>query len=336
MKIQKVKLTFFIFALLVATSFAVFALAEENSTTDKNIFLDSDQDGITNAEEKSYGTDPYKADTDGDGYSDGIEVKSGYDPLKPAPGDKLVNQTNTALATASNTSVLKKVAGTETTKDDPSNLTTELSTKVNDLIAQGEKDNKTVSIDDLDSIINETATNQLTFDDLPKIDESTIKIKEQNYSSFSTDEKKKRENEDATEYLTAIGYIVATNSPQSIQTTDDIQKIYSDVLNNMTAFSGDTSSIPEYFTNLSTKGKQMLEQMKDIEVPSSMIDYHIKGLQLANYAISVGEQTKEQQDDPVAMMISVSKMDSLLYMAQSLFSEISSKLNFLGISTFAS
>jgi len=66
--------------------------------------IDSDSDGLTDVEEKAYGTnpnsvdtdgdnlsdyeeikiyhtDPLNSDTDGDGYSDGVEVKSGYNPL---------------------------------------------------------------------------------------------------------------------------------------------------------------------------------------------------------------------------------------------------------------
>lgn len=45
--------------------------------------VDSDNDGLTNAEEKKYGTDPLNPDTDGDGYKDGDEVKAGYNPLGP-------------------------------------------------------------------------------------------------------------------------------------------------------------------------------------------------------------------------------------------------------------
>lgn len=43
--------------------------------------VDADNDGLTNAEEKKYGTDPLNPDTDGDGYKDGEEVKAGYNPL---------------------------------------------------------------------------------------------------------------------------------------------------------------------------------------------------------------------------------------------------------------
>lgn len=49
---------------------------------------DSDSDGISDAEEKRLGTNPYLADSDRDGYLDGDEVKGGFDPLKFSPGDK--------------------------------------------------------------------------------------------------------------------------------------------------------------------------------------------------------------------------------------------------------
>lgn len=51
--------------------------------------VDSDADGLTDAEEKIIGTDPNKADTDGDGYLDIAELKSGYDPL--VPGGKVTD-----------------------------------------------------------------------------------------------------------------------------------------------------------------------------------------------------------------------------------------------------
>ncbi|BFD25255.1 MAG: thrombospondin type 3 repeat-containing protein [Candidatus Parcubacteria bacterium] len=44
---------------------------------------DTDNDGLTDAEERVAGTDPENADTDNDGYSDLQELLSGYDPLVP-------------------------------------------------------------------------------------------------------------------------------------------------------------------------------------------------------------------------------------------------------------
>ncbi len=54
---------------------------------------DDDNDGLTNAEERRYGTDPHNPDTDGDGLSDGLEVKTyRTNPLKPdTDGDGLTD-----------------------------------------------------------------------------------------------------------------------------------------------------------------------------------------------------------------------------------------------------
>ena len=49
--------------------------------------LDSDGDGLTDAQEIDLGTDPSAPDTDGDGLDDGAEVAAGSDPLDPSsPG----------------------------------------------------------------------------------------------------------------------------------------------------------------------------------------------------------------------------------------------------------
>lgn len=45
--------------------------------------VDSDGDGLSDAQEIIIGTDPFNPDTDGDGFSDGVEVASGSDPLNP-------------------------------------------------------------------------------------------------------------------------------------------------------------------------------------------------------------------------------------------------------------
>ncbi|HUT22687.1 MAG TPA: thrombospondin type 3 repeat-containing protein [Candidatus Bipolaricaulota bacterium] len=52
--------------------------------------VDSDKDSLTDYEEvKIYKTDPLDPDSDDDGYKDGEEVSGGYDPLNPAAGAKL-------------------------------------------------------------------------------------------------------------------------------------------------------------------------------------------------------------------------------------------------------
>jgi hypothetical protein len=46
--------------------------------------IDSDGDGLSDAQEMILGTDPFNPDTDGDGFTDGVEVAAGSDPLNPA------------------------------------------------------------------------------------------------------------------------------------------------------------------------------------------------------------------------------------------------------------
>ena len=45
---------------------------------------DSDNDGIADVDEPTYGTNPYKWDSDGDGYGDGEEIVFSTNPLNPA------------------------------------------------------------------------------------------------------------------------------------------------------------------------------------------------------------------------------------------------------------
>lgn len=47
----------------------------------KMLVKDSDHDGISDDDEKVFGTDPQNPDSDGDGFLDGAEVKEGYNPL---------------------------------------------------------------------------------------------------------------------------------------------------------------------------------------------------------------------------------------------------------------
>lgn len=47
-----------------------------------NLPKDSDNDGVTDMQERSYGTNPFKADSDADGRSDLKEIEAGTNPVK--------------------------------------------------------------------------------------------------------------------------------------------------------------------------------------------------------------------------------------------------------------
>jgi len=66
-------------------SFDVFNLPAAPVVAADSALLDSDADGILDADETAiYGTDPGNADSDFDGVADGAEIAAGTDPLDPA------------------------------------------------------------------------------------------------------------------------------------------------------------------------------------------------------------------------------------------------------------
>jgi hypothetical protein len=69
----------------LATSTPVIATTTEKISSSAQSVInpnkDSDNDGLTDADEAKYGTNSNNSDTDGDGFKDGAEIASGYNPL---------------------------------------------------------------------------------------------------------------------------------------------------------------------------------------------------------------------------------------------------------------
>lgn len=67
----------------IVTVILVAVAIEGIETCRRLLFSDSDDDGLWDAGERAYGTDPHNPDTDGDFISDGLEVnKYSTNPLK--------------------------------------------------------------------------------------------------------------------------------------------------------------------------------------------------------------------------------------------------------------
>jgi hypothetical protein len=345
-KIKKVKISLAVFFGLLIVSFTMFSYAQENSTSNKNIFLDSDQDGLSDAEEKVYGTDPFKADTDSDGYSDGQEVKSGYNPLVPAPNDKIISSSETkasaqsaapvsptSASSNSNTASSSTKSTASKASTDNQNVTQELSSQLTDLINNKTSGSQDISMDDLDSIIGQlTASSTLTFDDLPDIDSKEIKIKKQNYSNLSESDRQAKEKDDAEQYMTAVSYIFLNNAPTKITKSDDLNNFSKEVISQVQSLSDSFSNI-SYFENLAVKGSDMLKELKDVEVPADLVDIHIKGLQLITYAVSLKDKYKINSDDPASSVLALSEVENLMSLFQQYSSDSGEKLTELGVST---
>ena len=62
---------------------SVLALAVACAPAEVDVPLDSDEDGLMDAEEQELGLDPASPDSDGDGYLDLDEIESNTDPINP-------------------------------------------------------------------------------------------------------------------------------------------------------------------------------------------------------------------------------------------------------------
>lgn len=252
---------------------------------------DSDGDGLTNSEEKTYGTDPYQADTDADSYSDGVEVRSGYDPLKPAPGDKLLAQSTPAPAAAESTSLLDK-----------------LSTNLETLVAS--KSDGRISMSEVDTAINGAVQDKVgpapTFDTLPDIDRSKIKIKAQPYQNLSEADRKAKLRADLEEYVRQLTTLFVTNIPDA--NVFQFQQTFKDKLDTLSTDAPDY----QYFRDFTDKLQLMADQANQLEVPETLLDYHVKLLKLLNAVVTLkNDPSLPNAEDPVGFMIILNKLQAL-------------------------
>lgn len=323
-----------VFSILAFASFGFFSIASENFSG-KNIFQDADQDGLTNEEEQLYGTDPQKADTDGDGYSDGAEVRSGYDPLKPSPGDKIVpttkettqaSQTTTSLTT----SLPEEPSGRGGSNED--NLTEQVSQQIADILkdSSGDTTDTSATIQTMQENIQSLLDGKnIGSTSLPEIDENDIKIKKQNYSDLSEEERKAKIKQDTLEYVTKVSYILASNAPEVLSAPEDMEKIATSMMTN--ALTSIESGNSQYLQDLAEKGDQVLLELHNIEVPENMLSSHKKALQLFQYASALPKELKSFDTDPLSNLVVLSKMQSFLGILSSFVKEIDSTLKDIGI-----
>ncbi|MEF3692107.1 MAG: thrombospondin type 3 repeat-containing protein [Candidatus Moraniibacteriota bacterium] len=325
-EVKKIKLSLFIFCLLIFSGYSISILATDNSSQD-NIVLDSDLDGLSDEEELKHGTDPNNPDSDNDGYSDGAEVQSGYNPLKQAPGDKIISETETAeKEVLSAESVNSGVAGST------GNLTEEVSGQIANMIANSEGETGGVSIDKINTLIEESIQSKITFSQLPQVDESKIKILTQNYAEFSEEKQARKKKEDNEAYLSSIFYILSNNLPHSIASEDEIASFSDEIIAKIPMLS--TGSGLDYFNDLAEKGEGMIEELYKLEVPQDMFEIHVEALQLATYAVSLKDRVNIDQSDPLASIVSLSEAENLLMLATDYLDRVESKLSELGLTGF--
>lgn len=314
---RSARISFFLFFVLVSLSFTFFVMADDQ-VTNKNIFQDSDQDGLSNDEEALYKTDPLNKDTDGDGYMDGVEVESGYDPLRPAPGDKLI--TGPGVRDETETVVTQ----------DTVTLTDQVSTQVADLVQSKIEDTSELTVDDINATV-ENIMNQADQEVvLPEISTDEIKIKKLS-SKLKGTQRAEQEKEDAVEYLTVMAYILANNSPKKFSTENDLSSLLTSLgSQSLTAI---TLGNQKYLEDLAKMGKKILSETKDIAVPESMVELHMKALKLARYAMQLKDEVGKNggSEDPMGTIASFAKIQGFFGAVAGFSQELYGMLSDLGI-----
>jgi hypothetical protein len=318
MKIRSVKTSLMVLVSLVVISLAFYVSAEDNFGSKNNIFLDSDQDGLSDEEEKSLGTDPYNKDTDNDGYSDGVEVKTGYDPLQPAPGDKLVNEAG------------KKAIPVPAMAANEKNLTQIMSQKIAALSNESGSQGKTISQDDVQTLVDESMlanTNQEI--KLPEIKKEDLKIKKQNYGKYSKEKATEKRKEDFSNYLVSVFYVFSVNSPQPV--TSNIN--FSGVINSLfqEVARAIASRSPASLEKINASVEKIQEQLMEIEVPEELVDTHIRIIQFARYSLETEKLLAPQNEDPLLDVANLSQLVGLATELQSFSSEIAAKFSEYGL-----
>lgn len=318
MKIKQITSPLVILFFLIFGSFAFFAGAEERSETTQHIFLDSDQDGLSDEEEKTMGTDPRNADSDKDGYSDGSEVKGGYDPLKPSPGDKLIPDPATP-ATAVNT------------EPGEVNMTEEVAQKISTLLSSSDSSDEEITTEQIRSVVNESLspTFETSAEEFPEVNKEDIKIKKQDFAGLSEEKIAEKKKNDFADYLVGVGYVLSSNSPVPITSTSDTTAIFSDITANVTTAisSRDANSLEK----LSEGTEQTLAQLKDVTVPEDLVDTHIKTLRTVEYAQEIKDLLVPNPDDPVADIANLAKIQGFVAYIDSFSEDIAAKFDSYGL-----
>jgi len=319
MQIKNAKLSFLVLFILCVFSFSFFVIAKENNEN-QNIFLDNDQDGLSDQEEKAYGTDPNNADTDGDSYSDGVEVNSGYNPLKPAPGDKLIPE-----ETAKN-----QLSKNQTTSNlDQENLTQKLTTEISGIIKTSQANGKDPDLTEIQIITSEMLNQELTDEDFPEVKKEDLKIKKQNYKNLSEEKRKEQMKKDFTDYELAILYILTSNSPEPITSINTIDAVFNKILQDSTT--AITEKNPEKINKLLINNTKILEQMKSIEVPEEAVDLQIKGMKLIIFSSNLTTLIMNNKEDPLSDVVNLSKVNSFFSAIMGYIGEFQLKSEYYGI-----
>lgn len=238
---------------------------------------DLDADGLINADETLWGTNPNLRDTDGDGFTDGQEVTANHNPTVPSPNDKLPD----GFVPGKNIAPLPGSAPSQTSFESyfsdnvdltggKTNLTQEYGRKVSD------KDKSSVTF-------AEFISSQPIVITLPKANESTIaKVAE---SSLAL-----------SQYLSVAG---------DISTISDKTRVSLALTNLLQNKNGSG------FTTLSERVGSFQKNLLTSSVPPSALQYHKLLLGYSELLKATSAIIGSYDTDPVKSLVTLRQLDAI-------------------------
>jgi len=207
----------------------------------KKLNRDSDGDGLRDWEEVVHRTDPNAPDTDKDGTLDGEEIKQGRDPLKPGPDDLPTPITATTTAYASE------------------NLTELLSQKLGVNFILPRLQDSSYPLDPV------SISEYLVSDTVPSLPRKISYFSEKDIKTTPDTSEKAFDTYGVAMADAARVFDFIKRSPLEIL-ADALQKDRLELLRELDSY------IPAY--------DAMLERLKKIETPPSLVSYHIQYMDL--------------------------------------------------------
>ncbi|QQS21057.1 MAG: hypothetical protein IPL87_00750 [Candidatus Moraniibacteriota bacterium] len=213
------------------------------------------------------------------------------------------------------------------------NLTQQVSEQIADILksSSGKDEKGDFSFEEMQSKLQSLLDGQQAGGPvtLPDIPEESIRIKEQSYENLSEEERNAKLKQDSLEYVTKVAYILTSSAPDLFSSQEDINKISESMIESIT--NSFESGSMEYIDTLSKRGDQAIKELEVVEVPRNMLSAHKKALQLFQYAKRLRTELKSPNEDPLAALVSLSKVQSFLSTISGFVNEVDQNLKSIGI-----
>lgn len=239
---------------------------------------DPDNDGLSNSDEKLWGTNPTNPDTDTDGFKDGIEVATNHNPTVASPNDKLP----VGFKPQQNITPLQPSAPSATAFDSFFSDSVDLSGGSKNLTQEYAK--TVPDINKSPATLSQFITSQPIITVLPALNTAAIKISEDS-SPISI-----------SQYLNTAGSI------DSIADKARMTIALNDFFENKNAYG---------FTTLAEAVKASQSRIRNLTVPKDAVQYQKLIVGYTELLAATLQQIGRYQDDQIKALVALRQLDAI-------------------------